>query len=158
MNLSIKRGETIALFAILFVLLGVLVPMAYIQVAPESQFIEVHNFTADDTHVQAEEHNVYFNRTVKRPAEATVLIEMKLIREDGSIVEEDSFDVDAYYQKGQEKIIIPRKIRERTSLEPGTYRYVDAVTLTYYNGLVERTFVHKSNNFTVYENESDVPD
>jgi hypothetical protein len=157
MNLSIARGETILLFCILFLLLGAFLPMAYIQVAPESQFIEVHNFTADDTHVEAEEHNVYLDRTVKRPAEATVLIEMKLIKDDGSIVEEDSFEVDAYYQKGRKKIIIPRKVRKQTSLEPGTYRYVDTVTLTYYGGRVERTFVHKSDTFTVYENESDVP-
>lgn len=154
MTITIKRGETVAIFALLFIVVGAIAPMVYIGVAPESHFIEVHNFTAEDIHVSAEEHNVYIDRTVRRPADAEVVVEMQLLREDGRIVEEDSFTVDAYVQQGRREVIVPRKIDEETTLEPGTYRYVDAVTLSYYGGWADRSFVYVSDNFTVYENKS----
>lgn len=158
MLISIQERQTIALFAILFILIGTVAPIVYTQVAPESQFVEVHSFTVEDTHVQAEEHNIHLDRTVYRPAEADITVEMILLRDDDVIVEEDSFEIDAYYQEGRKKLIIPRKIKDSTSIEVGTYQYVDTVTLSYHNGMVERTFVHRSDTFTVYENKSNVTD
>lgn len=144
------------LFAIAFVLIGWSAPLIYASHAPQDHFLEVHNFSAEDTHVSADEHNIYLNRTVHRPADADIVVEMKLLRNDGTVVEQDSFQIDAYYQEGQRDLVIKREIRT-DSLEPGTYRYVDAVTLSYYSGRVERTFTYKSEPFTVYENKSEVP-
>jgi hypothetical protein len=74
------------------------------------------------------------------------------LRDDGSIVEEDSFTIDAYYQEGREKIIIKRELRAN-SLDPGEYRYVHSVELSYYNNRAIKDFTFTSEPFTVYESE-----
>jgi hypothetical protein len=154
MKLSVQTLQTITLFAILFILIGLFAPMVYVQVSPANSFLDVHSFTADDTHVGADEHNIYLDRTVTRPAEGDVTIELKLLRDDGAIVEEDSFSVDAYFQKGRQQIVIPRKIQDDVTLEPGTYKYVNAVELTYYGGLITKNIIYESEEFHIYENKT----
>lgn len=156
MNIDLPQSETIALFSILFVLLGILIPIGYLSIAPDSQFVDVHNFDAEDTYVGAEEHTVCFDRTVGEPSDADITVELFLIKENGVIVEEDSFEVDAYLQQGRQKIEVIRQLRAN-SLEPGDYQYAHAVTLMYYNGFAERQFRFVSDEFTIYEKEKQIP-
>lgn len=152
MEIDLPRRETAVLFAILFILIGLVAPIAYVNAAPDSHFVEVHDFHAADTYTSADEHNVCFNRTVHEPSDADITIELVLLRDDGSIVEEDSFEIDAYYQKGQENVIIKRELRAN-SIEPGEYRYIHSVTLEYYNGQATKQFTFISDKFTVYESQ-----
>lgn len=152
MEIDLPRGETALLFAILFITGGFVAPIAYVSVAPDSQFVEVHNFEAADTYVGAEEHNVCFERTVHKPSDAQITIELILLRDDGSIVEEDSFTIDAYYQEGREEVIIKRELRAN-SLDPGEYRYVHSVELSYYNNRATKHLTFTSEPFSVYESE-----
>lgn len=153
MKIDLPRGETAILFAILFIIIGFSAPIGYVAVAPDSQFVEVHSFEAADTYVGAEEHDVCFERTVHRPSDAQITVELKLIRDDGAIVEEDSFTVDAYFQQGRDTVIIKRQIRAE-SLEPGEYRYVHSVQLAYYDNRAVKDFEFTSKPFTVYESQS----
>lgn len=150
------RTQTILLFSILFILIGTVAPVAYFQLAPQEQFIEVHEFSVEDTHSEANSHNIYFDRTVKRPANAEVTVEMILLKEDGTQVEQDSFTVDTYYQQGDDDIVVNREIR-LDRVEPGEYKYIHSVDFNYYNGRATRNFVFESETFTVYENKSDIP-
>lgn len=150
MEIDLVREETIVLFAILFILIGLTAPIVYINLAPEERFVDVHNFDASDTYVGAEKHNVCFERTVNRPSDADITIELILLRDDGSIVEEDSFEVDAYYQQGRRDVTIPRQIRD-DEMNAGEYRYVHSVELSYYNGLATKSFTFVSDEFVVHE-------
>ncbi len=156
MNISVGRTQTILLFSILFILVGTVAPIAYVQLAPQDEFIEVHEFSVEDTHTEADSHSIYFDRTVKRPSNAEITVEMILLKEDGTQIEQDTFTVDAYYQQGSGDIIVNREIR-LDSVEPGKYKYIHSVDFRYYGGLSTRNFVFESETFTVYENESDIP-
>jgi hypothetical protein len=153
LKISLPRGETAILFAILFILIGFVAPIAYVSVAPQSHFVEVHDFDASDTYNGADEHNVCFERTVHKPTDVDITIELVLLRADGSVVEEDSFEIDAYYQQGRERVIIPRQLRS-DSISAGEYRYVHSVELVYYNGRATKQFTFTSDKFTVHENKS----
>lgn len=152
MKIDLPQAQTAILFAILFVVIGLAAPFLYVSIAPNSHFVEVHDFDAADTHVGAEEHNVCFERTVHKPSDADITIELVLLRDDGAIIEEDSFEVDAYYQEGREEVIITRELRTN-SLEPGEYRYVHSVELNYYDGHVSKQFRFTSDSFMVHESE-----
>lgn len=149
---NIHTIKLILLCVTLFVLIGTISPALAMTYMPQSQFIEVHEFEPTDTYTTDESHKVCLNRTVKRPATADVNIELRLIKDDGTVIEEDSFEIDAYYQKGQKNIIIDRELRAE-SLEPGRYTYLETVTLNYYNGWVEKDFTFTSEEFTVYPSE-----
>lgn len=153
MHDNIRTILLMVVFATAFIIIGTVVPALVLGTAPQSTFVEVHDFSASDTHVGAQEHTVCFERTVHRPSQADISIELLLVSEDGKIIEEDSFEIDAYYQEGREKVVITRQIRT-PSLEPGVYRYRHSAELTYYNGWVTRQFNFESEKFRVYENES----
>ena len=153
MDINLPRGETAILFSILFVTVGFISPIVYVTVAPDNQFVEVHEFDATDTHVGADNHNICFDRTVHRPSNVDIVVEMMLLREDGTIVEQDSFEIDAYYQQGREEVIINRNIRDNNDLQSGTYRYVHSVELNYYGNRVAKGLTFTSERFTVYESE-----
>lgn len=140
-------------FAVLFTVIGFAAPVLYLQAAPQSSFVTVHDFSVQDSHVGADEHTLCFNRTVKRPADADITVELSLIRDDGVRVEKDSFNVDAYYQQGQDNVQVKRNVRD-PDLTPGTYQYLHRVQLTYYGGWVEKEFTFVSDEFTVYANTS----
>ncbi len=152
MNKNIKTIGVITLFVTLFIIIGTFAPALAFTYMPQSSFVEVHSFDVQDTYEGDDSHNVCFNRTVHRPSNADINIELRLIKEDGTIVEEDSFGVDAYYQRGTQDIIIDRQIRTN-SLESGEYKYIHAVDLGYYNGWVTKQFVFESEKFHVYDNK-----
>lgn len=154
MNKNIKTVGVITLFVTLFIIIGTFAPALAYSYMPQSSFVEVHSFDVQDTYEGDDSHNVCLNRTVHRPADSDVSIELLLVKDDGTIVEEDSFEVDAYYQKGTKDLIIDREIRT-DSLPEGSYKYVDAVSLSYYNGWITKDFVFESEEFYVYDNKED---
>lgn len=154
-NMNSYRIVVILLFAITFTLAGTFAPVMYVSIAPDSNFIEMHRFDVEDTHVEADSHEICFNRTVHNPSDADITVEMLMLKDDGSIVEKDSFEVDAYYQQGTEEVVVTREIRT-DNLEPGTYQYIQSSKLHYYNGRATKEFEFTSEEFTVYESEKDV--
>jgi len=155
LEINIPRGETAILFAILFVIGGFVTPIMYVDLAPDSHFVEVHEFDVSDTHVDADSHIVCFDRTVHKPSDADITVEMVLLKDDGSIVEKDSFAIDAYYQTGRQNVKIERKLRT-DSLEEGSYRYVHFVTLSYYNNKATKNFKFESDEFTIYDSKEEL--
>lgn len=149
LELNIHTAKIILLCITLFVTIGTLAPALAMTYMPQSSFIEVHEFEPGDTYTGDESHNICLNRTVKRPATADINIELRVVKDDGTLIEKDSFEIDAYYQEGQEKIIINREIRD-DSLEPGRYTYLETVSLNYYNGWIEKDFTFVSEEFVVY--------
>ena len=153
MNDLEHRIVLILLFVVTFVAIGWLAPVMYVNAMPASHFVDVHNFTASDTYTGAESHEVCFNRTVKRPDNAVITIELLMVDDDGSIVEKDSFKRDAYLQEGQREVAIQRDLQWRY-LEAGTYRYVNVISVAYYDGRAVKDITFESDEFTVHENES----
>jgi hypothetical protein len=151
MEIKLKKLQVIALFMVVFVVVGYTAPILHLTYSPEDNFVEEHSFTASDTYVNAESHTLCFNRTVHRPTDAEITVERILIKDDGSIIEEQSFVVQAYYQKGQQEVIITRDIDER--LTAGEYKYIESVELTYYNGQVKKRLTFETDNFKVYESQ-----
>ena len=146
---------TVAIFVILFMSIGLTAPIMYVSIAPDNHFIEMHSFEVENTHVDADSHEICFNRTVHRPSNADITVEMLMLRDGGVIVEKDSFEVDAYYQRGTEEVIVTREIRT-DNLEPGTYKYIQSSELQYYDGRATKEFIFESEKFTVYESKEDV--
>jgi len=152
MKIALAQTQTAILFAIFFILVGFLSPIAYVNVAPDSHFVEVHEFSAEDSYLGAEQHDVCFNRTVHRQSDAEITVELVLLRNDGIIVEEDSFNIEAYFQKGAKDVTISREL-DTEKIEAGTYKYVHSVELSYYNGRVDKQFVFESEQFNIYNSK-----
>ena len=151
--INTNKLQAAALMAILFILIGYMAPIVYVDVAPESSFVEVERFDAEDTYVGAENHEVCFDRTVHKPSDAELTVELRLLRADGTLVEADSFTIDAFYQEGDEDVRIQRDLRDSEKLEPGRYSYLHAVELSYFGGKATKEFTFISDEFRVYESK-----
>lgn len=147
MNINLTTNQSILLFAILFIIVGWTVPVSYVTFAPQSEFLEIHDFTVDDANVSDEKHRITFDRTVHKPSSAEVTVELIRTSSD-PIVEIDSYTVDAYFNEGRREIIIPRRVRD-PPIQCGEYKYVHTVELNYLGGLVTRQFTYDSDSFTV---------
>ena len=148
-----NRLQAMAIVAILFILIGYMAPIFYVGVAPDSSFVEVERFDAADTYVGADYHEVCFDRTVHKPADADLTVELRLLKEDGTLVEADSFKIDAFYQEGSEDVRIQRNLEDSEQLQPGTYSYLHAVELSYYDDRAAKEFTFVSDKFEIHESE-----
>jgi len=137
------------LFAISFALIGWTAPVLYATNAPAEQFIEVHNFDAQDTPPSAEYHYICFDRTVHEPSSGTVYTELYLITDDGKRIEVGGETMQRYFQEDRRHVVTRLSLPE--NLEPGTYRYALIVDLSLADGRVTRDFVFESDRFTVSE-------
>lgn len=143
------------LFAVAFAVSGAVLPSMYASHAPDSRFLEVHDFQAQDTHPQAGAHYVCFDRDVKRGTTGTV--DLNLYKVSGptgftGYVDGGASSGEAstrYFQEGHHKIIRPIPLPEQ--MEEGQYRYLLVVKLELANGEVTRQFTYRSNTFTVSE-------
>lgn len=149
MNTNMQRVAIILLFVITFVLVGHTAPILHATYAPSDNMIEVHEFSAENTTVDAEEHNIYFKRTVSRGTSAEVVNGLYLINDNGNRVEVDSKTMDRYLQEGKETIVIPYELPK--NLSPGEYRYMMITEIELANGRVTRTFEFESEKFIVSE-------
>lgn len=148
MKLQSKQVQLILLFSVLFVIIGWTAPMAYATYAPQEQFIEVHEFSADDAYKHSNSHQICFDRTIKNGNTGEIFIELYMKGENNnSRVEVDTNSFEDYFQKGKEKIVRPYPLPEEISA--GTYRYELVITLNVANERVEREFKYNSNKFEI---------
>lgn len=135
------------LFSIAFVTIGFAAPMLYSAHAPQSQFIEVHEFTAQDASTNTDEHYLCFNRTVHQPTSGTAYTELYLVNGDSKRVEVGTRTMDRYFQEGSHKVITPMQLS--SELGDGQYRYLLVLQMELSEGRVTRTFVFESDTFTI---------
>lgn len=151
MKINLNTAQTITLFVIAFLVIGYVAPIVFVSFSPKERFVDVHSFQAADTHVDAETHNICFNRTVNRPTDVDITVEVILLQ-DNATIEKSSYEVDAYYQESSEPIIIERQLPD--NLEEGEYQYVHNVEASYFANNVEKNIQFRSEPFTVHENRS----
>jgi len=153
MKIEIKQAHLAVLFAILFVTVGWIAPAAYAAYAPPSQYMEVHNFYAQDATTTADSHLVCFDRTVHHGQSGKVFTELYLVNGDGSrTVEVDSRTMERYFQDGRRAVETPFRLPEER-LEAGEYRYLLVVQMQLAQGRVTREFEYTSASFNVTEGE-----
>lgn len=142
-----SRIIVILLFAITFTLIGWLAPVLYATHVPQSEVIEVHEFTAQNTTTTADEHHICFDRTVHRSGSAKVFTELYLLNGDGQRVEIESNTADRYFQSGNTQVVTPLELPD--NLAEGEYKYVLVAKFDMAGGRVTRTFAFHSEPFTV---------
>jgi len=150
----IKKVIVSLLVAIAFTLIGWGAPMLYSTYAPEDQFIEVHNFEAQDAPPSSEHHYICFDRTVHEPSSATVYTELYLITDDGKRIEVGGETMKRYFEKGRQRVVTRLSLPE--DLESGEYRYALIVQLELSDGRIQRDFQFHSSKFNVTPN-ADTP-
>lgn len=147
------KVQFIVLFAILFAVFGWTLPPIYASVAPANQFIEVHDFQADDAHEDAVSHQVCFDRTIKSGTTGKVFLELYMRNSStGERIEIETEQFKDYFQQGRAEVVRPYKLPEE--IEPGEYRYEVVITLDVSNNRIQRSFAYQSNNFTITEQGS----
>lgn len=137
------------LFAMSFALIGWVAPIMYASHAPADQFIEVHNFHAQDTQPDADQHYICFDRTVRQPTSGIVYTELYLITDDGERIEIASDSARRYFQGERAQVVTPLTLPDH--LEEGEYRYALVAQLQLADGRVQRDFMFESEKFNVSE-------
>lgn len=150
MNITLNSTELTVLFAILFVIVGYVAPLAFAAYVPTDYYVEVNGFEAESVPETAESHNVCLDRDVRSDQTGTVFTELYLVDGDsGERIEVGSMSSREYFEEGdytiQETMDLPEKV------QPGTYRYVLVIQITPAQGRVTRNVEHTSNTFTIYE-------
>jgi hypothetical protein len=152
MKVFIKQAHLAVLFAILFVTVGWVAPAAYAAYAPADQFIEAHEFSAQDASVDSESHLICFDRTVENGRSGKVFTELYLLNNDGSrTVKVDARTMEQYFQDGTRAIETPFPLPEH--LETGEYRYLLVVQMELAQGRVTREFEFQSEAFNITASE-----
>lgn len=150
MEIQHEKLQVIILFSLLFVILGWTAPMVYATYAPQGQFIEVHEFSADDEYKHSDNHQLCFDRTIKSGNTGKVFIEMYVQGEDSdNRIEVDTSSFENYFQEGRGKVVLSYPLPENISA--GTYSYEMVITLNVANERVEREFTYTSNMFEILE-------
>lgn len=155
MTETLTKVAVALLFAVAFAVSGAVLPAMYASHAPDSRFLEVHDFQAQDTHSEAGAHYVCFDRDVKRGAIGTVDLNLYKVSGPTGFTGYVSGGASAgeettrYFQEGHHKIIRPVPLPER--IEEGQYRYLLVIKLELANGEVTRQFTYRSNTFKVTE-------
>jgi len=147
MKVEVKQAHTAILFALLFISVGWIAPAAYASYAPERQFIQVNEFSAEDTTTSAERHLICFDRNIEKAQTGKVFTELYLVSNENKTVEVDSRTMERYFQDGDHAIETTMPLPER--LETGEYQYVLVIKMELANGRVEREFEFTSQTFSV---------
>lgn len=148
-ELNLARIAVVLLFALTFTFIGWTAPMIYASYAPQSQIMEVQEFSAQDTSVSADQHYVCFDRTSHRGASGRIFTELYLVDGDNDPVEVDSNSIRQYFQKGDERIITSFELPQ--NLRAGEYKYILVIQMELADGRVTRNFEYESNTFTINE-------
>jgi len=148
MEIDVPRVHTAILFAILFVTVGWIAPAAYASYAPQDHFIQVHEFSAEDTTTDSDSHLICFDRTVSNGQSGKVFTELYLVNgHDNERVEVDSRTMERYFQEGRSHVETPFALPQH--IQPGEYRYVLVVQMELAQGRVQREFSFTSETFTI---------
>lgn len=146
------RVGVILLFVITFTLVGWMAPIMYATHAPAENFIEVHNFEAQNTSIDTEEHTICFDRTIHSDTTGQVFAELYLITGDGERIEVGSDTMDRYFQEGRQQIVTPFELPD--GLEEGEYRYALVIQMELADGQAPRIFSFESDEFYISDGES----
>jgi hypothetical protein len=147
MEINYKTLVLIALFGLLFAVVGWVAPAAYATYAPQDHYIESTNFTVNDVQVSDETHTLCFTRTIHKQSVGEVFTELYLIDEDGQRIEIDSDRKELVFQEGEQTIRIVAKMPEH--IREGSYRYQRVYNMELANGRIDRRFSFTSDTFTV---------
>lgn len=139
---------TVGVFAIAFVLIGFLLPQIVTIYAPDGYYIEIHNVTAQNTTTEAGAASIKVEKTVKRPTDGTILLELIKVS-NGSSSQVAVFYGPHYFEEGSDTIYFVRSLPD--SLDPGRYYWILHFQLDYNNA--HRTVTETSNTFLV-QNDS----
>lgn len=149
-QVQLNRVIIVALFVIVFIAVGWAAPVMYATYAPQEQFVQVTQFSPQNTTVGSEYHTVCWQTKVNQPAPADVDIKMILV-DDGSHYE--VYQTTFYEYFGNDQNVTPFKQRLPPNLKPGKYRYKAVAELHLANGRVKRTMTWTSDPFYI-KNES----
>ena len=147
MKVEIKQAHTAVLFALLFITVGWITPAAYAAYAPQDHFIQVNEFSAEDTTTSADSHLVCFDRNVEQAKTGKVFTELYLVSNENKTIEVDSRTFERYFQDGSRAIETPFTLPPH--LEEGEYRYAMVIKMELAQGRVEREFEFMSEPFNV---------
>lgn len=154
MKISFGNTQAMVLFAILFIVVGNFVPVLYAAYAPQGHYIEVNDFSAQDTTTADSSHLVCFDRDVKNANSGTIITQLYLVNgEDNTRLEVDSHTIERYFQEGDKEI--KRAFPLPDNIGTGEYRYILVVDMDLAQDRVSREFAFTSEPFTV--TESDTP-
>lgn len=154
MKIQIDSAQVIILFTILFVVVGYLAPVAFAAYAPQSHYVSVNSFEAQNTTTADSSHLICFDREITHGTSATVYTELYLVSgTDDSMVEVDSNTMERYFQEGE--YAVKTRMPLPNHLETGEYRYLLVMKMDIAQGRVTREFEFTSSTFTAVE--SDVP-
>lgn len=119
-DISRETIIVIAFFAMAFVVIGAFAPTLYYKHAPMDQFIEVHEFRAENTTTNATEHELRLSRTVHHGFRGDVIIELSLIGEEtetqAMVLRERN-----YFEVGNKTVVFTRRLP--ANLAEGRYYY-----------------------------------
>lgn len=152
MEMKINRVHTAILFAVLFITVGWIAPAAYTSYAPDSQYIEVHDFNAENATTADDSHKICFDRTVHEPNTGTVFTELSLIHSSGEREEVSTKTFERYFQSGNEEVITGLDLP--SDLKKGEYRYSLVVKMSLLNGRVAREFAYTSDSFYITDSNN----
>jgi len=147
-SIQLDRIAIILLFATTFTLIGWLSPVLYATYIPSDQIIEVHDFEAQDTTTNSEQHYLYLDRTITKDRPGKVFTELYLINSNGrQQIEVDTEATDRYFQSGRTEVAIPYTLPE--NLQEGEYRYLLVIKMELADGRVTRTMDFESSKFEI---------
>jgi len=157
MKMQIDNAQVIILFTILFVVVGYLAPVMYAAYAPQSHYVEVNNFEAQNTTTADTSHLICFDRDIEHGSSATVFTELYLVNGDSdSRVEVDSTTMERYFQEGDYAVETKMNLPEH--MEAREYRYILVMQMDLAQGRVTREFEFQSEPFTVVESDEAMTD
>lgn len=148
MRVNLARAHVAILFALLFLTIGWMAPVTYASYASQDNFIEVHNFHAQNASVDAESHMICFNRTMHQSQSGKVFTELYLVSpESNNRIEVDAKTQERYFQEGHFAVETPFDLPP--NLSPGDYKYVLVIQMGLANGRVNREFSFTSETFKI---------
>lgn len=152
---NLARLAVILLFAIAFLIAGMMAPVAYASYAPSDHIIEEKEFTAQDTTTGSDTHYICFDRNVHQQTSGLVFTELYLVNGGDERVEVGSESMDRYFQDGRAEVITPMELPE--NLRAGEYRYLLVIQAELANGRITRDFTFESERFTIEEGPAKEP-
>ena len=154
MEIKFGNAQIVLLFAILFVVVGHFAPVAFAAYAPQSHYVDVHEFSAQNTTTASDTHLICLDRTMESGRTGTAYTELYLVTEDGTRVEVDSNTMERYFQGGRHHV--KTEVSLPNNLQAGEYKYMLVIKMDLAQGRVAREFAFTSQKFTIEESGAEV--
>lgn len=148
MKVDIQKLHVAVLFASFFIIIGWVAPLAYGAYAPQSQFIEVHDFHAEDTTTANDTHTLYLDRTVKGGYSGSLYLALVPVDdgEYGQAVESWTTE-NRFYHQGNRSVSSQAPIPDNA--DAGTYQYFLIIEFDLSQNRIKREFRFWSEPFTI---------